>query len=81
MIVTAFEYGLDNVTEEAVTIVIHALEASIATVLESSLVMIDICFIVSHCSFVTFVCWRNVPVGRQYRPLELGFYLNLHVLY
>lgn len=32
MIVTAYEHGLDNVTEEAVTIVIHALEASITAV-------------------------------------------------
>lgn len=35
MIVTAFEHGLDNVTEEAVTIVIHALEKHLKNLLTS----------------------------------------------
>ncbi|KAM4721828.1 transcriptional adapter 1 [Rhinophrynus dorsalis] len=35
MIITAFEHGLDNVTEEAVTIVIHALEKHLKDLLTS----------------------------------------------
>ncbi|CAI9570367.1 unnamed protein product [Staurois parvus] len=35
MIVTAYEHGLDNVTEEAVTIVIHALEKHLKDLLTS----------------------------------------------
>lgn len=35
MIVTAFEHGLDNVTEDAVTIVIHALEKHLKNLLTS----------------------------------------------
>ncbi|XP_053549229.1 transcriptional adapter 1 [Bombina bombina] len=35
MIITAFEHGLDNVTEEAVTVVIHALEKHLKDLLTS----------------------------------------------
>ncbi|XP_072276035.1 transcriptional adapter 1 [Pyxicephalus adspersus] len=35
MIITAYEHGLDNVTEEAVTIVIHALEKHLKDILTS----------------------------------------------
>lgn len=52
MIVTAYENGLDNVTEEAVTIVIHALEASFTAV----------CFLAFHLECYGFVIYSQVFV-------------------